>query len=94
MVLLLCFGTGQAIVLTHSHVAVLKTVKTKQNPSSSNPDDNCKICQLSHSFIAMLYNNAPTVDIYATLYKHLQVSALSYPSISQLLAATRGPPVV
>ena len=92
VLLLLCFGTGQAIVLTHSHVAVA-TVNSKQAPSS-NPDDNCKICQLSHSFTATLYSNVPAVNLYGTIYKQLQVSVLSYQNISQLLAATRGPPAV
>lgn len=90
--LLLCFITGQAIVFTHSHVvSYSKTTSSKHNPSTSN-EENCKICQLNHHVTALLSIDLNQTIIYGTAYKQIKAAALSYQSISLVLAATRGPP--
>ena len=92
--LLLCFTTGQIIVFTHSHVASF----SKTNPSKHNvpagTDENCKICQLNHNATALLSVDLNHTVVYGTAYKQLQVAGLSYQSISLVLAATRGPPLI
>ncbi|MFD0748945.1 hypothetical protein ACFQZS_02255 [Mucilaginibacter calamicampi] len=91
--LLLCFITGQAIVFTHSHVASYsKTTPSKHSSSTSN-EENCKICQANHNATALLSVDLNHTVIYGTAYKQVQATALSYQSISLVLAATRGPPL-
>jgi len=92
-ILLLCFTTGQVIVFTHSHVANFSKTQSKHQ-ASTNADENCKICQLNHDAIALLNIDLPNAIIYGTAYKQVLQGDLSYQSISLVLAATRGPPVV
>jgi len=93
-VLLLCFTAGQVILLTHSHVASYsKTTHSKHSTSAGN-EESCKICQLNHNTATLLNVDLSHNIIYGTAYKQLQAAALSYQSISLVLAATRGPPSV
>jgi len=93
-VLLLCFTTGQIIVFSHSHVASYAKTKQSKHNTSTGTDENCKICQLNHNTTALLSVDLNNTVIYGTAYKQLRVAALSYQSISLVLAATRGPPLV
>jgi hypothetical protein len=92
-VLLLCFTTGQIIVFSHSHVAAYSKTAQSKHSTSTGTDENCKICQLNHDATAVLNIGLHNALIYGTAYKQLQVAALSYQSISLVLAATRGPPL-
>lgn len=95
LILLLCFATGQIIVVTHSHVASSsKTTTPSKHNTATGTDENCKICQLNHNTTALLSVDLNHTVIYSTAYKQVQVAALSYQSISLVLAATRGPPLV
>lgn len=91
-VLLLCFTTGQIIIFSHSHVA--SYAKTNTSKHGTTTDENCKICQVNHNTTALLSVNLNHTVIYGTAYKQVQIAALSYQSISLVLAATRGPPLV
>ncbi len=91
--ILLCFTTGQAIVITHSHVAATsKTTPSKHTATTA--DENCKICQINHATTALLNVELPNAILYGVAYKQIQVRSLSYQSIALVLAATRGPPTV
>jgi hypothetical protein len=94
IVMLLCFTTGQIIIFSHSHIASYSKAAPSKHNTSTGTDENCKICQLNHNATALLSIDLNTTVIYGTAYKQLQVEALSYQSISLVLAATRGPPVV
>ena len=93
-VLLLCFTTGQIIVFTHSHVSYYTKINQTKHSTPAGTEDNCKICQLNHNTVALLNIELNTTVIYGSAFKQLQVAALSYQSISLVLAATRGPPAV
>ena len=94
LVLLLCFSTGQIIVFTHSHVSASANASTSKDSKPVATDDNCKICQLNHTATPLLNIDLPNTVIYGTAYKQLEAESLSYQSLSLILAATRGPPVV
>jgi hypothetical protein len=93
-VLLLCFTTGQIILFGHSHVASYSKASPSKHNTPGSTDENCKICQLNHNATPLLSVNLNHNVIYGAAYKQLQIAALSYQSISMVLAATRGPPVV
>jgi hypothetical protein len=93
-VLLLCFTTGQIIVFTHSHAASFSKTTQSKHSTPAGTDENCKICQLNHNTPALLSVDLNHTVIYGTAYKQLQIAGLSYQSISLVLAATRGPPVI
>ncbi|PJJ84720.1 hypothetical protein CLV57_1741 [Mucilaginibacter auburnensis] len=91
--LLLCFSTGQVIVLTHSHIAVVSKTSPSKHATTS-ADESCKICQISHASTPLLNIELPNAIIYGIAYKHQQTASPSYQNISLVLAATRGPPTV
>jgi hypothetical protein len=93
-VLLLCFTTGQIIVFSHSHTVSYSKTSSSKHGTPTGTDENCKICQLNHNMAALLSTDLNHTVIYGTAYKQLKVAALSYQSISLVLAATRGPPVI
>lgn len=84
--LLLCFATGQIIVVTHAHT------KTELSKQGKNGEDNCKICQLSHAFTAMMHQHHFSFMVESSTYTYVQPPQPSYHRILLLFAFDRGPP--
>ncbi|PTQ99451.1 Protein of unknown function (DUF2946) [Mucilaginibacter yixingensis] len=91
MFLLLCFAIGQAIVITHAHN---RTEQSSKPSKSGSQEDNCKICQLSHAFTAIVSLQHFSFTIQSSHYTYAVVAQAQYHRILMLFAFDRGPPVV
>lgn len=91
MFLLLCFAIGQIIVITHAHS---RFEQSSKNSKGGSQEDNCKICQLNHTFTPLVSQHNFSFTIQSSPYVYAVAAQANYHRILMLFAFDRGPPTV